>query len=173
MRSSPTDPHRSPMRFMSARLGFVVVLAALVATSSSTLHAQSGRMTAAEYDRAVNLLGPNLTGLMIGGTVTANWLPDGRFWYRAQTASGNEFRLVSPGAKRIAPAFNHQRVAIALSAVSGSAMSATQLPFQQIDFNARLDSVSFDVGQRRFRCDVSGNTCVPAGTATGGTGRGG
>jgi dipeptidyl-peptidase-4 len=158
---------------MSARLGSVVVLAALVAVPSSTLHAQSGRMTAAEYDRAVNLLGPNLTGLMIGGTVTANWLPDGRFWYRAQTASGNEFRLVSPVAKRIAPAFNHQRLANSLSTVAGTAINAMQLPFQQIDFTTRMDSVSFDLGQRRFRCDVGGNGCVAAGSATGGTGRGG
>ncbi len=153
-----------------------IVFRAVVVASlgiSATASAQAGKMTAAEYDRAVNLLGPNLTGLVIGGTVGANWLPDGRFWYRAQTATGNEFRLVSPAAKRIAPAFDHQRLATALGSASGSTMNATQLPFQQIDFNARMDSVSIDVGQRRFRCDVSGNTCVAAGTATGGTGRGG
>src|SRR5687768_3898473 len=150
------------------RVAVVFTLSLPVATS-----AQSGRMTAADYDRAVNLLGPNLTGLVIGGTVAANWLPDGRFWYRAQTATGSEFRLVSPAAKRIVPAFNHQRLAVALGSASGSSVTATQLPFQQIDFNARQDSVSFDVGQRRFRCDVSGNTCLAAGTATGGTGRGG
>lgn len=142
-------------------------------TISAVAHAQSGRMTAANYDRAVRLLGPNLTGLVIGGTVTANWLPDGRFWYRAQTATGVEFRLVAPAAKRVVPAFSHERLAAALSTVSGTTVNATQLPFQQIDFNARMDSVSFDLGQRRFRCDVTGNTCVTAGVAVGGTGRGG
>ena len=157
---------------MSIRLGPFLVLAVLSAGPASSLHAQSGRMTAAEYDRAVNLLGPNLTGLVIGGTVTANWLPDARFWYRAQTASGNEFRLVSPSAKRIVPAFDHQRLATSLSAVAGTAVNGTQLPFQQIDFSARLDSVSFDLGQRRFRCDVKGNGCVAAGSATGSTGGG-
>ena len=159
------------MRFMSARLGSVLVLAVLVATPSSTLHAQSGRMTAAEYDRAVNLLGPNLTGLMIGGTVTASWLPDGRFWYRAQTATGAEFRLVNPAAKRMAPAFNHERLSSALGSASGTSVNATQLPFQQITFNAKLDSVSFDVGERRFRCDVAATSCVSAGSAIGGKGQ--
>jgi len=149
--------------------GVVVTTFAL----SSAVHAQSGRMTAADYDRAVNLLGPNLTGLVIGGTVSANWLPDGRFWYRAQTATGTEFRLVSPATKRIAAAFDHQRLAAALSTASSTSVNATQLPFQQIDFSVRTDSVSFDVGQRRFRCDVKGNACIAAGTATGGTGRGG
>ena len=140
---------------------------------SPVARAQSGRMTAADYDRAVNLLGPNLTGLVIGGSVTANWLPDGRFWYRAQTATGNEFRLVTPAAKRIAPAFDHQRLASSLTAASGTTVNAAQLPFEQIAFNARMDSVSFDLGQRRFRCDVGGTTCVAAGNAQGGTGRGG
>jgi dipeptidyl-peptidase-4 len=153
------------MGTMSIRLGPFLVLAVLFAGPESSLHAQSGRMTAAEYDRAVNLLGPNLTGLVIGGTVTANWLPDGRFWYRAQTGSGNEFRLVSPSAKRIVPAFDHQRLATSLSTVAGTAVNGTQLPFLQIDFSARLDSVSFDLGQRRFRCDVKGNGCVAAGSA--------
>jgi hypothetical protein len=52
----------------------------LVTFALTAANAQSGRMTAAEYDRAVSLLGPNLTGLVVGGSVNANWLPDGRFW---------------------------------------------------------------------------------------------
>ena len=71
----------------------------LSATLTTTTIAQSGQMTAAEYDRAVNLLGPNLTGLVVGGTVGANWLPDGRFWYRAESATGSEFRLVAPATR--------------------------------------------------------------------------
>ena len=140
---------------------------------STIASAQSGRMTAAEYDRAVNFLAPNLTGLVIGGTVNPGWLPDGRFWYRAQTQAGSEFRLVSPAAKRMAPAFDHQKLANALSSVSGSASSPTQLPFQSITFSVRMDSVSFNVGQRQFRCDVGGNGCVAAGAASDAGGRGG
>src|SRR5688572_33062284 len=96
---------------------------------SPVARAQSGRMTAADYDRAVNMLGPNLTGLVIGGTVGANWLPDGRFWYRAQTQAGGEFKLVSPAAKRVAPAFDHQKLAAALSRAADTATNAADLPF--------------------------------------------
>jgi dipeptidyl-peptidase-4 len=136
---------------------------------------QSGRMTASDYDRAVNMLAQNLSGMVIGGTVNANWRADGggRFWYRAQTATGVEFRLVTPAARRIAPAFNHQRLAAALSSASDTTVTATQLPFQQIEFNARFDSISFDLGRRRFRCDVAGNSCVAIGAASAGGGRGG
>jgi hypothetical protein len=131
-------------------------------------------MTAAEYDRAVNLLAPSLTGMVIGGSVNANWLPDGRFWYRAETQTGSEFKLVAPSTRRIAPAFDHQRLAIALSTAAGGTFSATALPFEQIDLSARADSVAFNLGQRRFRCDVAGRGCIPAGAATrSGGGRGG
>jgi dipeptidyl aminopeptidase/acylaminoacyl peptidase len=139
------------------------VIATLVwATSAS---AQTGRLTAADYDRAVNLLAQNLSGLVIGGSVTTNWLPDGRFWYRAQTQTGTEFRLVSPASKRVAPAFDHPRLATALGSASGTSVIATNLPFEQIDFSARMDSISVNLGQRRFRCDVAARGCVAAGAA--------
>ena len=47
----------------------------LSATLTTTTIAQSGQMTAVEYDRAVNLLGPNLTGLVVGGTVDQHGIP--------------------------------------------------------------------------------------------------
>lgn len=149
------------------RIRLVSVLAVLTPLAA---FAQTGQVTAAEYDRAVAMLGPSLNGLVIGGDVNPNWLPDGRFWYRSQTAAGFEFRLVSPAQRRMAPAFDHARLASALGQASGTAATATNLPFQSIDFSARMDSVSVNVGQRRFRCDVRGNACVAAGAATGGGG---
>ena len=155
----------------NVRLVLAGVFVAIAAPPS--VPAQTGRMTAAEYDRAVNQLAQNLTGLVIGGAVSANWMTDGRFWYRAQTTTGTEFRTVSPTARRMSPAFDHQKLATSLSTTVGTPMNAVQLPFERIDFNARLDSVSFDLGQRRYRCDVAGHTCVAAGSAIGGGGRGG
>lgn len=149
------------------RIRLVSVLAVLTPLAA---FAQTGQVTAAEYDRAVAMLGPSLNGLVIGGDVNPNWLPDGRFWYRSQTAAGFEFRLVSPAQRRMAPAFDHARLASALGQASGTAATATNLPFQSIEFSARMDSVSVNVGQRRFRCDVRGNACVAAGAATGGGG---
>ncbi len=156
---------------MTITMNFVRAVAAALLIPVAA-NGQSGQMTAADYDRAVNFLAQNLTGMVIGGAVTANWLPDGRFWYRAETAIGSEFRLVNPAARRIVPAFNHQRLAVALSTASGTTVAVAQLPFQQIEFSSRFDSIAFDLGQRRFRCDVAGNTCLTIGSATAG-GRGG
>lgn len=64
---------------MNRRLARVLLLVLL---GSSVAIAQSARraVTAADYDRAVRMLAPALNGLVVGGTVNANWLPDGRFW---------------------------------------------------------------------------------------------
>jgi dipeptidyl-peptidase 4 len=67
------------------------------ALAASPLAAQSGRtVTAADYDRAVRLLGPNLTTAMTRNSIAATWLPDDRFWYRLRTNSGSELVLVDP-----------------------------------------------------------------------------
>ena len=51
--------------------------------------------TAADYTNAVNNLGGNLSKLIDHGGVTAQWLPDGNFWYRVSTATGVEYVLVN------------------------------------------------------------------------------
>jgi dipeptidyl-peptidase-4 len=139
--------------------------------------AQQRVLTAADYDQAARFLGPNLTGLVVGGSVQANWLPDDRFWYRSTSGQNSEFFLVDPVKKTRTAAFDHTRLAAALSTVTGQSYNAQQLPFQQIDFSLKTDSVLFDVGTRRYACDPRGNACVDIGEArggrAGGTGRGG
>jgi dipeptidyl-peptidase-4 len=89
------------------RRRFVTLLASL--SVSAPLAAQSPRVfTAADYARADRFLAPGVTPLVIGGSVTANWLPDERFWYRNTTASGTETVLVDP-AKRTRVVCDAQR----------------------------------------------------------------
>jgi dipeptidyl-peptidase-4 len=57
------------------------------------------RLTAADYDRAVRLLGPSVTTLVSRNAVAANWLSDDRFWYRVRTNNGSELVLVDPAKK--------------------------------------------------------------------------
>src|SRR5947207_14424014 len=73
----------------------VFVLALLIGTTAVV--AQSKRvLTKADYDRAVRMLAPSLNGLVVGGTATATWLPDGRFWYVRTTLTGTENVVVDP-----------------------------------------------------------------------------
>ncbi len=153
-----------------------LALALLLAPAlASPVRAQTRKVfTTADYDHAARFLAQNLNGLVVGGNVAANWLPGDRFWYRSQTANGFEFIMVDPSKKSRAPAFDHAKLAAALSTAAGATYSATQLPFQEIDYSADMKSIAFDVGARRYSCDTGGTKCVAAGEATGrGAGRGG
>jgi dipeptidyl aminopeptidase/acylaminoacyl peptidase len=147
------------------------LLSALASTAPSA--AQQQVFTAADYDRASRFLAQGVNNLVAGGSVDANWLADDRFWYRSTAGSNAEFILVDPARKTRAPAFDHARVAAALSSASGQSHTAQQLPFQVIEFSARADSISFDAGTRRFTCDVRGNTCTNVGAARAGAAGGG
>jgi dipeptidyl-peptidase-4 len=75
---------------------YVVVALAL---SSGTGNAQTTRLTAADYARAERFLAAGVAGLVVGGSVSPTWLPDGRFWYRNTTLAGAEIIVIDP-AKR-------------------------------------------------------------------------
>ena len=130
------------------------------------------KFTAADYARAEQLMGYNTTPLVLRSGVRPNWLPDERFWYRVTTAEGAEFVLVDPAKGTRAPAFDHARLAAALSTATGRAYTAGNLPFQEIEFSSDGQSVSVQAGGR-WKCDVKGATCTAEEGATPAAGRGG
>ena len=88
-----------------------IPLAFLLLAATVPLAAQRPTVTAADYARAEKFLAANLTGLVVGGTVTPNWLPDDpsagagspraastgdRFWYRNQTTGGMGHLFTDP-----------------------------------------------------------------------------
>ena len=91
----------------------------------------------------------------------------------------SEFILVDPARGTREPAFDHAKLAAALSKVAGSTYDAAHLPFQSIAFSPDSQSVSVTVGSNHWRCDRQGKSCAedpnpPADTAAGaGRGRGG
>ena len=78
----------------------VIIVLGLAVVAAGTVGAQNRRaLTAADYDRAVKMLAPGLTGLVVGDTVDATWLPDGRLWYVRTTLTGDENVVIDPVAK--------------------------------------------------------------------------
>ncbi len=137
-----------------------IIAASLAGLTITTMSlAQQRTLTAADYARAEKFMGYNTAPLVLRAGVRATWLPDDRFWYRVTTENGNEFVLVDPGRGTRGPAFDHARVAAALSTVAGAKYEAFKLPFQQIDFSADGKAISFNVERRRFSCDVQGDQC--------------
>src|SRR5512139_1640098 len=121
--------------------------------------------TAADYARAERFLAPAVTPLVIGGSVVPNWLSGDRFWYRNQVRDGYEFILVTPATRTRKPAFDHAKLAAALSQATRSSYAAHTLPFQSIELSADGTKVSFDANGRRWTCDVQGTKCADVGAA--------
>src|SRR5262245_50152388 len=99
---------------------------AAAAVLAGTAFAQG---TAADYERAkyealpVNVPGP------------ANWSEKtSRFWYRRTVRDGSQFVVFDAETKDKRPAFDHQKIADALSAATGNKYTAIKLPFNAIAF---------------------------------------
>jgi len=115
-----------------------------------------------DYARAEKFMGYN-TDPLVYHAVRPAWTHDERLWYRDTSAAGVRFVIFDPVALTKEPAFDHVRLAAALSAVSGRTYQASALPFREIELSADGRSVSFNVGRRRFQCDRLGAACAAQG----------
>jgi len=79
-----------------------------------------------------------------------------RFWYSRSTASGNEFVIAAvDGSKR--PAFDHQRLATALSALKGRRFEPNRLQIGNLRFKENV--LEFQLASERIEIDL--NTYQP------------
>jgi len=129
-------------------------------------------LTAADYARAEKLMGYNTTPLVFHNGASPNWLPEERFWYRVTTAEGSEFVLFDPARGTSAPAFDHARLAAALSTAAGANYDAHHLPFTEFEFSTGGQTISFSVRARRWKCDLQANLCTADTSAAAGEQRG-
>lgn len=130
-------------------------------------------LTAADYAHAEKFMTYNTTPLVFGTGIRPNWLPGDRFWYRVTRESGSEFILVDPAKGTRAPAFDHAKLAAALSTVANAKYEAGKLPFQEITLAGDGSTVSFSAAGKGWKCTVSDYQCAADATAAAAGGRGG
>jgi len=123
--------------------------------------AQQRVFTAADYARAEKFMAYNTTPLVLhaGGRVT--WLADDRFWYRTTTPDGTQFVIVDAVRGTSAPAFDHAKLASALSAATKISYSAAHLPFMDFEFRDGGRIIAFNIRTHGWNCDLAANQCVP------------
>ena len=143
-----------------ARALGVTLLAATLAVHNA--HAQH-RGTRADYIRAEQFLGANAQELVIDDAVQPRWIAGAsdRFWFRNRTEHGYEFDVVdaATGVKR--PAFDHARLAAALSIASDTSVDPRKLSFREIRFVDGERAVRFSTGKgKQWRCDLTTYACV-------------
>src|ERR1700690_748594 len=89
-----------------------------------------GQGTLSDYERASGLR-EKFQSVALGIPESADWIEEtSRFWYRKSVAGGFEFELVDAATLAKRPAFDHERLAAALSKAAGAKLEAGKLPFR-------------------------------------------
>jgi dipeptidyl aminopeptidase/acylaminoacyl peptidase len=115
--------------------------------------------TRADYDRANKM--PALTrNKVYKARVQPHWLAGNtRFWYRNDLAGGaRAFVVVDAVNGKKEPAFDHERLAAALSKQTGKTIQATHLPFDELDFLEKPDAIRFTAAAKTWQWDRANNT---------------
>ena len=156
------------MRFRVYALILILFVAcagvAFTATQVAAQQPNAAAVTAADYQRAEKFLTYN-TAPLVFHRVRATWLPGDRFWYRNVGPDGTEFVLFDAARGTRQPAFDHAKVAAALSAGAGKTYDAAHLPFMTFEFSADQQSISFSLRGQEWSCDLQANHCASTGKA--------
>ena len=151
---------------MSVRqsLGFVVrsVLVVVIATGSVLAQVKQ-----ADYERAAGLAVKYRESLV---DVAENpvWVAgEDTLIYSRNSDGGHEFEQVDAATGKKSSAFDHARLAEALSKAAGREFKANDLPLTRFQFTEKKTSIQFMLEQARWRCDLNAYRCEPA---TGGPG---
>ena len=160
---------RSARRLLTTTLWSTLVGVPLLASGQGTLE---DYRRSASINQRVNV--PSLTvGLVNGGV---NWVGNSnQAWYRVSVRGGNQFVLVDADAWTKAPAFDHARLATALSTAANGQYTAITLPFQTFEFTNNRQGLQADIGNSRYSCTLTDYTCTrgPIPPDEGGQGPGG
>src|SRR5678810_347143 len=89
-------------------------------------------LTVKDYENAESKMGYNTQKYVDRGNVFPNWITGEKFWYRVLTPTGSEFVLADAAKGTRTVAFDHEKLATALSAAANKKYTSSMLPFQVI-----------------------------------------
>jgi dipeptidyl aminopeptidase/acylaminoacyl peptidase len=148
------------------RFAHALAIVSLLQLVALTVAGAQHRGARADYARAEQFIGANAQELVIDDAVQPHWLPTDRFWFRNRTEHGYEFDVVdaATGARR--PAFDHARLAAALSIASDTAVDAFKFPFRDIRFLNGERALRFSTAKgKTWQCDLTTYACAGPDTA--------
>ena len=141
--------------------------------------------TLTDYQRAMTLRS-RYDGLALNVVDERGWIRDtNRFWYRRSVKGGHEFVLVDAAAKTKQPAFDHTRMAEAISSAAKGKYTALTLPFSTMTFVDDDKAIEFAISQPNgapapaagprpmWHCSLESYSCRQAAPTGRGGGRGG
>ena len=131
------------------------------------------QITKADYDRA-SALREKYQGLAVNAPEAANWIEGtNHFWYRKTVNGGHDFTYVDAETATKRPAFDHEKLAAALSKESGEHYAAIKLPFSALTFIDHEQAITFNNAGFFWNCRLSDYVCKKGAAVGAGGGRGG
>ena len=140
-----------------------------------------GQGTLADYQRAHDLQ-RQVRDLVVNTPGTPHWIGDkDQFWYARTVKGGAEYMLVDADAAAKNPAFDHARLAEAVSKATGHHYTAVTLPFvpmpgrpgarppegqrqtAPLEFQNDNKAIQFGVAGSLYKCDLTAYTCAKTG----------
>jgi dipeptidyl-peptidase 4 len=128
---------------------------ALIATP---LFAQGTR---SDYARAEQFLSWNAQELSFNESIQPRWIGANKLWYRNRGPKGYEFVVLDVETAQRRLAFDHARLAAALSEAADTSYDAGKLPFREIQFVNGDKSVRVAVRRNKnWTCDIASYRCT-------------
>jgi len=117
-------------------------------------------LTVEDYAHAEKFLSQHTDPLVFRAGVEPNWIDGNSFWYRNHIPEGHEFVLVDAKKKQKKRAFNHEKLASALSEIVGTSYDPFKLPFESFEFSDDRNSLRFVVDSYLYTFDIRNNRCL-------------
>jgi len=116
--------------------------------------------TRADYERA-DQLRSNVEKLVFNMGADPNWIGEtSSFWYKVNTREGKKFILIDAENRKQSPAFDHQKLAAALSTASEQKYSAADLPFDEFKFTNEGQAIEFLIDKIKWECVLKDYKCT-------------
>ncbi|UHQ21056.1 S9 family peptidase [Lysobacter sp. KIS68-7] len=147
-----------------------LVLCAGVALSNGA--AAQAQVTEADYARAEKMLSMTTAPLVDHAIQRVKWLDDGHFVYLDNDVNGTRLMRMDVATGQAAPAFDHARMAKALSAVVGKQVDAKRIDKTVQGVTLAGDAYDFSVRGTHYLCDIAKPNCKAKPVAKGQDGDG-
>ena len=141
-----------------------VCVVAVLGMCSGVAPAQRAKeYTAQDYAAAERFMNYNVNSLAYKGVVRAQWLEDGRFWFRDVDDRGTTYMLLDPAKGARAPAFDQEKLAKGLSAASNGTVKddPKRLAISDFAFADGGNSLELTVAGNSYQCKLGadGDSC--------------
>lgn len=119
------------------------------------------QVSPADYERASGLR-EKYQAAAVNVAEPATWIKDAaRFWYRKSVKDGHEFVMVDAATSQKRPAFDHEKLAAALSKATGGDYKPRRLPFNSVEFQ-KDDVIEVRAEGSAWRCTLTEYSCSAA-----------